>query len=421
MKNIVFVVNSYHPNYSAIGSCIHNVIGEMSYKYNIIVIAKKNENSNLNQYYECTHIHYINTIDNYIRNLISDRIKLAEGLKLQILKAVKFFIRGYGFISAILKRTNIKKQEVQAIYDALKKIDGEIDVIIPTCLPFESLIASVEYKTKISGTTKVIPFLFDKYSENSTLHRTENNKKRKFRRHLLLEENTLGKCDNLIFVDSWERHLNKYFVKYSDKFIKVEHPLLKRVETNFNLSYDRNLINVVYTGALYRKIRSPLRMLELFENLITRDNRIVMHFYVTGDCDSIIKDYSSKYPQNIIYYGKVKSDVAKSAIVNADILISIGNTDITQLPSKIFEYISTGNPVIHFYSKKEDPVIEILDRYKNALCVWNDDKNEKDIEASLFEVFNNRGSKMQFNEIENVYKDATPKYTADILNNLIND
>ncbi|MEL7568788.1 MAG: hypothetical protein AAGU01_01490, partial [Clostridiaceae bacterium] len=387
MKNIVFIVNSYHPSYSAIGTCIHNVIGEMSSKYNIIVIAKKNENSNVNQYYECTHIQYINTMDNYIRNLLSERIKLAKGLKLKILKMAKFVIKGYGFISAILKRTNIKKQEVQAIYRALRKIDGEIEVIIPTCLPFESLIASVEYKKKISGETKVIPFLFDKYSVNSTLHRTENNKKRKFQRHLLIEESTFEKCDKLIFVDSWRKHLNTYFQKYSNKFIRVEHPLIKQIETNYNLSYDTNLINVVYTGALYRKLRSPLKMLEVFENLITKDNGIVMHFYVTGDCDSIIQDYSRKYPQNIIYYGKVKSDIAKSAIINGDILLSIGNTDVTQLPSKIFEYISTGNPVIHFYSKKEDPVIKILERYKNALCVWNNDKN---IEANIFGMVDNQ-------------------------------
>ena len=37
-------------------------------------------------------------------------------------------------------------------------------------------------------------------------------------------------------------------------------------------------------------------------------------------------------------------------------LISIGNMNTHQLPSKVIEYLSTGKPVIHFAEVADDPV-----------------------------------------------------------------
>lgn len=420
-KNVIFIVERYYPNYSAVGICAGNIIQELTSKYNIIVITKKQYNDNDFTNYDNHHIITYSTKNNDIRNYIDIKLKKTKGYKRKLNGVLKNAVRGLGYLEALFKTENIKNQDVRAIYKKLETIQCSVDVIIPTCLPIESIIASINYKNNVSNNTKIIPLLFDKFSENSTLHRTETNKIKKFSKHLLIEKRVFEQCDKLLYVESWKGHIEKYFSVHNQKCLQIEHPLLKEINAINSVQFDSNKINVVYTGALYRKLRSPLRMLEVFENLIITDNRIVIHFYVTGDCDSIIQDYSRKYPQNIMYYGKVKSDVAKGAIINADILVSIGNTDITQLPSKIFEYISTGNPVIHFYSRKEDPVIEILDRYKNAICVWDNDKDNKDIEANLFGLFNNQRTKIQFDEIENIYKDATPKYTADIIMDLIDN
>jgi len=418
-KTVVFIVERYYPNYSAVGVCVGNIIQELTSKYNIIVITKKQFNDEKIIEYNNHYISTYSTKDNNIRNYIDKKLKVTRGYKKIFYVFLKNIVRGLGYLGAILKNENIKNQDVVVIYKRLEDIQGNIDAIIPTCLPIESIIASINYKNNASRHTKIIPLLFDKFSKNSTLHRTEMNKIKKFSKHLLIEKTIIEQCDKLIFVDAWREHVNRYFSVYKSKFFQIEHPLIKNINAVDYVQYDPKKINIVYTGALYRKIRSPLKALDFFENLIKKDNRITMHFYVTGDCDYIIQDYSRRYPQNIIYYGQVKSDIAKSAIINADILFSIGNTDVTQLPSKIFEYISTGNPVIHFYSKKEDPVIEILKRYKSSICVWNEDECIENIEAKVLEIANNPGSKIQFDEIKDIYKAAIPKYTADIIIDLI--
>ena len=50
-------------------------------------------------------------------------------------------------------------------------------------------------------------------------------------------------------------------------------------------------------------------------------------------------------------------------------LLSIGNLNPSQLPSKVIEYISTGKPVIHFAEIANDPVIKISEKFENLIIV----------------------------------------------------
>ena len=57
----------------------------------------------------------------------------------------------------------------------------------------------------------------------------------------------------------------------------------------------------------------------------------------------------------------------------ADILLNIGNTIPGMVPSKIFEYMSTGKPIISTSCIQNDPVITYLEHYGNAHVI-----NEKE-------------------------------------------
>jgi len=54
--------------------------------------------------------------------------------------------------------------------------------------------------------------------------------------------------------------------------------------------------------------------------------------------------------------------------VNSDNLIAVGNNDCNQVPSKIFEYMSFGKPIVYFYSD-DDVNVKILKKYPIALCL----------------------------------------------------
>jgi len=75
-------------------------------------------------------------------------------------------------------------------------------------------------------------------------------------------------------------------------------------------------------------------------------------------------------------------------------LLSIGNLNPNQLPSKIIEYLSTGKPVIHFAELENDPVYDLESSFNNLLIITNKD-NISEIEDSVNNLFSLVGD---FNE-----------------------
>lgn len=415
-KRIVFIVDDYYPQYSAVGGCIKNLVDELAHENEIIVIARSQSINSKNIIVDSYKVHYFNTTYSHVRNSIQKKIVSSTNIQKNIFKLAYNILRSYGYVKALVKRENIKKDDVESIYSELIKV-SDIDAIIPTCLPFESIIAAIKYKSVISTNTKVIPYLFDKYSDNKSLHRLEINRIFKFNNHLNLEKNILNKCDKILYVEAWESHILKYLPEIKNKSVLVEHPLIKKNNSEIKNEFDKNKINFVYTGALYKKIRSPILALKVFEKLILTNTKVVVHFFITGDCSKFVQYYSDKHPNNIINYGAVDTDIAKSVISQGDILVSIGNTDITQLPSKIYDYISTGNSIIHFYYDIDDPTNKILSRYRNAICMpYNDDSVETIINA-LKNFIEDKNDKVTFDEIEKIYLDSTPRYITELIKN----
>ena len=95
-------------------------------------------------------------------------------------------------------------------------------------------------------------------------------------------------------------------------------------------------------------------------------------------------------------------DEALEKMVNSlHCLLSIGNLNPSQLPSKVIEYISTGKPVIHFVEIQDDPVLEIADEFSN-LIVINKNSNIADVKEQLTNIFINI-DKFDIRAFNNIY------------------
>ena len=74
-------------------------------------------------------------------------------------------------------------------------------------------------------------------------------------------------------------------------------------------------------------------------------------------------------PKNLICYGVVDLETARKGIANADVLINIGNRLTNQVPSKVFEYISTGKPIINLCTMENCPTLSYMNRYPLGLSL----------------------------------------------------
>ena len=54
---------------------------------------------------------------------------------------------------------------------------------------------------------------------------------------------------------------------------------------------------------------------------------------------------------------------------SAHCLLSIGNKNPNQIPSKVVEYLATGKPIIHFTEIDNDPVIKLSDEFDNLITI----------------------------------------------------
>ena len=89
------------------------------------------------------------------------------------------------------------------------------------------------------------------------------------------------------------------------------------------------------------------------------------------------------------FFDMVTRNEALEKMVNSlHCLLSIGNLNPSQLPSKVIEYLSTGKPVIHFVEIQDDPVLEIADEFSN-LIVINKNSNIADVKEQLINIFIN--------------------------------
>lgn len=295
---------------------------------------------------------------------------------------------------------------------SLNEIKEPINLIIPASMPFEGVVAASIFITRNKSKTKMIPYLFDQFVDNKLLHRFLINMRLKWKNHIRLEKSTLKNADSILIMKQLKEHFISNFEDYDKKFKVVEHPLLREYPGIFTKESDN--IKIVYAGSFYKSIRNPDYFLKVVERALIhlKGN---LDLYSFGNCDKVINKYSSRN-KSITNYGRVSTEKSYEAIMNANILVAVGNSDNSQIPSKLFEYLSFGKPIVYFYSNDTDVNLKILKEYTLSLCLKQDPVifNEN---VNKFDKFckNNLNSHVPFEEVERIYNNATPKYTADLI------
>lgn len=131
---------------------------------------------------------------------------------------------------------------------------------------------------------------------------------------------------------------------------------------------------LVYVGTMYRNIREPGFLLELFKRALEAGLSDETELHCYGDvssCMDIIARYESLLGKRVFFHGVVSRDVAAQALDEAQFLVNIGNETTYQLPSKVVEYAATGKPIINFAKSRMDSSVGFFAAYPCALNLIN--------------------------------------------------
>ena len=274
-----------------------------------------------------------------------------------------------------------------SIFKVRKKLNLEYDVLITVSLPFSSHIAGYLINKKIGK-----PWIMD-VGDPFTLKTTapENNSFLYGRLNKHYEMKFYQQASKVLFTHDDARKIHIKEFQINPSITAIGQPISKFQEHLYeqtkNYNYTNNDIIFGYFGIFTHGVRTPVN----FINFLNKFQNYEMHWYINSDSESILQKNtldSSKHNFN----SHVARDEALQLMTKSfHCLVSIGNLNPNQIPSKVIEYIATGKPVIHFAEINDDPVIHIADEFDNLFIITkNTDINifKKDLNKFFSEIDN---------------------------------
>ena len=298
------------------------------------------------------------------------------------------------------------------IYKNKKKIPKNYDYIFSVSLPFTShLCGSILSKHSSDWIMDIgDPFSLKKDSP-------ENNRFLYSSINTYFEKKYYKKSKRIIFTHYESLLFHQENFNLDPKKLIIGHPIskidLNKISLSEKYNYSDVPVKIGYFGIFTEGIREPTNYL----NSICKDLEIDFHHYWYTNNES--KKYFISYLNNKqhTFNNLVPRTEAIDLMINSmHILLSIGNTNTYQLPSKVIEYISLGKPVLHFAEISNDPMYKFQNLFSN-LKIINRNTQKDDLHEFL-QNFQLQTVKLNIDNFENNF---SSKSIIENLNSSLHD
>lgn len=393
MKKVLFIVHEYYPYGSAITNCLKPIISEMKNQGIGVSILTRRTHSELKKYelLDDIKVYRINDLFNIYNNRVTkSKNKIEKIYNKIILKLVWIY------------RTKIKKENEGFLNKNKgirigKKIirKNKYDTIISCSYPFTMHKIAKELKNKYNVTW--LAYQFDPHTYNHTLDKLQ------IKERLKEEINTFKNVDKIFLPkENYEENIKTNLMVLKEKYYPIDFALIKKID--YKKEINNKKIIFTFTGTFYDDIRTPFEMFEFFKK-INLDYELHLYYIAEKIMNDSIMEYKKVFKDKLVlHYNKPKEE-CDNALKNSNIIINIGNRIKNQTPSKVFEYISLGKPIINFYNIEDDTSKKVLDKYPLVLNIHKDFTTD---DIKLFEAFCelNKDKYLTFEEIKDKYKTA---------------
>ena len=272
---------------------------------------------------------------------------------------------------------------IYSIWKNRKKIDIDYDLIISVSLPFSSHVAA--YIINRDKNKKWIIDIGDPFSLKNNAF--ENNRYLYKSLNYYFENKFYKKAHQVVFTHQESANEHKKFFNIPENKVIIGNPISSFSQSLFQKSisynYETKPIKVGYFGVLTKGVRSPNEVLKFFHK-----TDFELHWYTNPDSIEMIKQNKIDQKYNKFFDMVTRNEALEKMVDSLHCLLSIGNLNPAQLPSKVIEYISTGKPVLHFVEIQDDPVLKIADQFNNLILI-NKNSNIADVEEQLSNIFTN--------------------------------
>ena len=272
------------------------------------------------------------------------------------------------------------------VFKNRKNIKNNYDTIISVSLPFTSHLCAYILNKKIRA--EWIMDIGDPFSLK--INSPENNKIIYSFLNKFYERKFYQNASKIIFTHNEvaELHQNRFDIDSSK--IVIGYPIAevseKIIKKSDNFNYKNMPLRIGYFGAFTNSVREPSNYIN---NIANSFNEEVEHVWYTNEesrkhFTSIINISSHKFSDIVS-----REEALEVMVEKMHILLSIGNLNKYQMPSKVVEYLSLGKPVLHFAEIKDDPLYN-FEKLFNNLKIINNKTTKDDLENYFEEVKDKR-------------------------------
>jgi len=400
VKKILVISYPYFPRHKASSICLESVLNELVKDYSIDVLTLNDEP-------------YLEESES-INSIRIFRVKRAlrvfnNRLLIRVQEKLNGLLRPLFWMDDGIYWMNRAYKKSKQLFN-----DNQYDFIISSSGTFSTQNIAMKLKKKFPC-AKWIAYIVDPYPTNNPRIRNFH-----FYNAKHLTKEAVKKADGIaILPNLLVEYSSNYLKLYLDKCASIDIPLLTEISNDKKYKKnkkDLNLIDLVFVGSLSKDIRNPEYLLSLLENIVKSNFERRIRFIIYGgqqDCKDIIEKYSEILGENLIINDHVPREEVLEAMKKANVLINIGNTSPYMVPSKIFEYMGTGLPIVNIESIDSDSSRPYLDRYGLSLSIKSD-WNNININAEKLYRFcvEHEDSYKSFSEIEKLFIQNTSKHAA---------
>lgn len=393
---ILIVSATYPPEHSAAAGIIYNLID--AFAKNGETVEGLTLKSSLSApdviageygrvYYADYVLHFSNGVQSCRDILLKIKKKLAAKINHNCIK-----LYGEDMVRAFLKR--MMSMDMQAY-----------DVILMPCAYYSAAEAVIRYKEKKDCKAKIALYQLDPLLDNAIYQHLPYQERDSF------ENRLFDRCDRIfttpIIYESCKSMQN------GSKFIPLEFPVVveNTPDSGIESCAQKDEITCVFAGYLYPNIRNPEFLLKLFS--LFQDSKLKLYILGTG-MEKMLDSYQKgELNGRLIILGLQSGTICQEWLSRADLLVNISNAVSNQVPSKVFQYISLGKPILNVYKCPDCRSLKYLKKYPLAINIYEGDgidlPKAQAIEKQIMQLI---GRRLSSDVILREYETCTPQYVA---------
>ena len=410
-KRVLVLLGGYYPSYGAPGIVFEKMLPVLREHYEITILTPRRVAHDLGSFFTYNGV-FVHEISDWINDRVVENSR--RGL---VPLALRFMQR----IWWVCQKQPMFTYSIRNTLKCAERLHREcvFDAVISVSFPPYTHIAAATFKARhpeLKWVAYSTDTLFDHKVLRSKWHKL-------FMQDVLSwEMQAYSHADCVFFTPEIYAWRNRMFPNGEVSPLLLNYLLSLPVTSDTPLDvaarHDANdTIHFVYAGVFYERTRDPSWFADVMRELIAKNDNFLFDFYlVTDACKDVIEAVAKDFPQNVFIRPPVQPSEVTMIMRSADFLLNFSNDADQFSPSKIFDYVATGRPILNVaYPNRK--VNDVLLRNPLSLTVVNDGdvhKSAKEVEAFIVK---NGGERLGYDELRSLYSEYLPENALKALMN----